>query len=118
MVLCVAATVYFARYAHLINLFPADKSPEYLIDHARNLASALGDVPAPADYTWWFVQSNYDDRMLSRTPAPQRYRGIASVYPSVLQFRYRQLLEEEHNRMPYGERFLLALMWWDKSTNT
>ena len=28
--------------------------------------------------------------MLSLTPAPQRYREIASVYPSVLQFRYRQ----------------------------
>jgi len=28
--------------------------------------------------------------MLSRTPAPQRYREIASIYPSVLQFRYRQ----------------------------
>jgi hypothetical protein len=28
------------------------------------------------------------------------------------------LLEEEHNRMPYGERFLLALHWWDKSTNS
>jgi len=28
------------------------------------------------------------------------------------------LLEEEHNRMPYGERFLLALQWWDKSTNS
>jgi hypothetical protein len=28
------------------------------------------------------------------------------------------LLEEEHNRMPNGERFLLALQWWDKSTNS
>jgi hypothetical protein len=28
------------------------------------------------------------------------------------------LLEEEHNRTPYGERFLLALQWWDKSTNS
>ena len=90
LVLCMGATVYFARYAHLINLFPADKSPEYLIDHARDLASALGDVPAPADDGWWFVQSSDDDRMLSRTPAPQRYREIASIYPSVLQFRYRQ----------------------------
>jgi hypothetical protein len=28
------------------------------------------------------------------------------------------LLEEEHNRMPNGERFLLALQWWDESTNS
>jgi serine/threonine protein kinase len=90
MLLCIGATVYFARYAHLVNLFPVDKSPEYLTDRARDLASSLGDVPAPADYAWWFAQSNDDDRMLSRTPAPQRYREIASIYPSVLQFRYRQ----------------------------
>lgn len=90
MLLCIGATVYFARYAHLVNLFPVDKSPEYLTDRARDLASSLGDVPPPADYAWWFTQSNDDDRMLSRTPAPQRYREIASIYPSVLQFRYRQ----------------------------
>jgi len=90
MLLCIGATVYFARYAHLVNLFPVDKSPEYLTDRARDLASSLGDVSAPADYAWWFTQSNDDDRMLSRTPSPQRYREIASIYPSVLQFRYRQ----------------------------
>jgi hypothetical protein len=28
------------------------------------------------------------------------------------------LLEEEHIRTPYGERFLLSLQWWDKSTNS
>jgi hypothetical protein len=27
------------------------------------------------------------------------------------------LLEEEHIHAPYGERFLLALMWWDKTMN-
>jgi serine/threonine-protein kinase len=103
LVICVAATVYFARYAHLINLFPADKSPEYLIDHARDLASGLGDVPSPNDYAWWFTQSSDDDRMLSRMPAPQRYRAIASIYPSVLQFRYRQsprpLQSSSHRRI-------------------
>ncbi len=90
MLLCIGATVYLARYAHLINLFPVDKSREYLTDRARDLASSLGDVPAPADDAWWFTQSSDDDRMLSRTPAPKRYREIASIYPSVLQFRYRQ----------------------------
>lgn len=28
------------------------------------------------------------------------------------------LLEEEHISTPYGERFLLSLQWWDKSTNS
>jgi len=28
------------------------------------------------------------------------------------------LMEEEHIRAPYGERFLFALHWWDKSTNS
>lgn len=27
------------------------------------------------------------------------------------------LMEEEHVRAPFGETFLLALFWWDKSTN-
>ena len=90
MLLCIGVTIYFARYAHLINLFPVDKSPEYLSDRAHDLASSLGDVPAPADDAWWFSQSNDDDRMLSETPSPQRYRDVGSIYPSVLQFHYRQ----------------------------
>jgi len=28
------------------------------------------------------------------------------------------LMEEERNRAPFGEVFLFALMWWDKSTNS
>lgn len=90
LLLCIGATVFFARYAQLVNLFPVDKSPDYLTDRALDLASSLGQVPAPADYAWGFTQSNDDDRMLSRTPSPQRYRDIGSIYPSVLQFRYRQ----------------------------
>ena len=58
MLLCIGATVYLAKYAHLVNLFPVDKSPEYLTDRAHDLASSLGDVPPPADYAWWFAQSN------------------------------------------------------------
>lgn len=90
MILSLAAMTYFATYAHLINLFPAEKSPDYLVDRARDLATSLGNVPPAADYAWWFEQSAEDDRLLSQVPAPQRYREIATAYPAVLRFDYRQ----------------------------
>jgi len=85
-----AATVYFSNYANLINLVPPGKSPDSLIDRSRELATSLGEVPAPADYAWWFVVPNDIDRRLSKVAAPQRYRDIGNFYPSVMRFGYRQ----------------------------
>ncbi len=90
MVLSIAATIFFASYANTINLFPPGKSPEYLIDRARELATNLGEVPAPADYAWWFAESDDADHVLSQIPAPQRFREVASIFPSILRFGYRQ----------------------------
>jgi len=90
LLLTIAATIFFAGYAHTINLFPPGKSPDYLVDRARDLASSLGQVSPPADFAWWFAESNDADLVLNRIPAPQRYREIASLYPSILRFGYRQ----------------------------
>lgn len=85
-----AVTVYFSNYANLINLVPPGKSPDSLIDRSRELATSLGEVPAPADYAWWFVVPSDIDRRLSKVAAPQRYREVASFYPSLMRFGYRQ----------------------------
>ena len=90
LVVALATTVYFSNYANVINLVPPGKSPDSLIDRSRELATSLGEVPAPADFVWWFVVPTDIDQRLSKAPAPQRYREIASFYPSVLRFGYRQ----------------------------
>lgn len=101
LLLVVAATVVFSRYAQAINLFPAAKSPEYLVDRAKDLAFSLGRVSPPADYAWWFGESADADHLLASVAGPPRYREISSIYPSLLFFGYRQsprLLESPFRR--------------------
>src|SRR5262249_31332848 len=69
---------------------PPEKSADYLADRSKELASRLGGVAEPADSAWWFAEQDNGEEILHKIPAPDRYRKIASLYPGILRFGYRQ----------------------------
>ncbi len=82
--------VFLAQHSSLANLLPTGKPPEVLSDDARKLAAKLGYPDSPADTAYWFDVDQAYYSYSSRIPAPQRYHGLGSEFPSPLQFWYRQ----------------------------
>ncbi|MGO9649034.1 MAG: protein kinase domain-containing protein [Terriglobales bacterium] len=81
---------FLSQRSALDNLVPAEKSPEILSFDARQIASRLGYPDPPADSSYWFAVDPGYAGYSSRIPAPQRYRSLATEFPSPVQFWYRQ----------------------------
>lgn len=90
-ILCALGLLLFlARHAQLVNLFPPAKSPDYLADHARDLAAHLGGSPQVVDSAWWFQsEPNFFAGLVAR-PLERGYRDLDTRYPGILWFTYRQ----------------------------
>jgi hypothetical protein len=86
-----ALTVMFflSQHAQIANLLPPGKSAEYLVDHARDLATHLGGGPV-ADSTWWFQSEPDGPGRLASFSAVHRYQDLHNLYPPLLWFVYRQ----------------------------
>jgi len=85
-----AAVLWVAHYSTDLGLYPIDKSPEALEDHAQELAASLGYTQV-ADRVGWFNR-NYSYllyRNAKRMPSP-RGQPISGATPGALSYVYRQ----------------------------
>ena len=84
-------TLWVARYANDVALYPIDKPPEVLEDRSRDIATQAGYPNAPADQIWGFARnSNYlYYRGEKKMPSPKG-QPITGSNPGALSFTYRE----------------------------
>jgi Protein kinase domain/zinc-ribbon domain len=99
ILMCVC--VFLASHAQLINLLPAGKSPEVLKEDSRNILKSIGYDTAAVDSGYWFSVENDYWTYSSALPSPERYRGVASEFPSPYRFDYRQSPQPLETNFPF-----------------
>ncbi|HZC23548.1 MAG TPA: serine/threonine-protein kinase, partial [Candidatus Binatia bacterium] len=89
---------FLAQHAMLVNLVPS-KDPALLVERSQQIASSLGYDRANDKAYWFDIDAAYFPYSTKIT-SPERYRSLATAFPSPLQFWYRQspqALEPTHD---------------------
>jgi serine/threonine-protein kinase len=83
------AVLWVARYSTDLALYPFDKSPDVLEDHARDIAARAGYAQV-GDRAWWFTR-NYEYLLYRNAMKMSSPRGeaITGSNPGALAFNYR-----------------------------
>jgi serine/threonine-protein kinase len=78
-------------YASDLVLSPPERTPEFLLDSAHDLAKTLGYTDRPLDSASWF-ELNYEFLLhrATKLPFPERTRALPSAWPGAYSFWYRQ----------------------------
>ena len=91
VVAAVCLLIFLAPRATILGLAPMNKSPDALVDRARQLAAGLGYTELPADNAYWFAHDYKFVRYRAlHTPWPQRARQLVTADFGPLHFLYRE----------------------------
>lgn len=96
---------FLAQRGMLVNLVPS-KDPALLVERSQGIASALGYDRANDKAYWFDIDAAYFPYS-SRITSPERYRTLATAFPSPLQFWYRQspqAMETTHDPFRVSQR--------------
>ena len=89
---------FLAQRGMLVNLVPS-KDPALLVERSQQIVSSLGYDRANDNAYWFDIDAAYFPYS-SGIASPERYRTLATAFPSPLQFWYRQgpqALEPTHD---------------------
>jgi len=91
-----AGVVCLTPYSTDLGLAPLDKSPDVLLDRARDLVrrfgyDASGSSPGPSDSDAWLARNaDFLRYRASHTPSPQAYKEMRTAEPGPYVYYYRQ----------------------------
>lgn len=84
-------TLMLTPFSTDLALAPLPKSPDALLDRARDLAQKLASNDRPADSAfWWERQNRYLSYRADHLPSPRRVRELSRIEPHPWWFWYRQ----------------------------